>query len=67
VDFQSASVIGNASCNAESACEFAGVAGSSAIGNHSCNGEPDRTDPDFPIGVCDFNHGVIGNNERNSP
>jgi hypothetical protein len=66
-DFQSASVIGNRSCNADSACEFAGVAGSSTIGNRSCNGGPDLTDPDFPVGVCDTNGSVIGNNERNSP
>jgi hypothetical protein len=50
------------------ACEFAGTFNQgSTIGNHSCNAAPDLTDPDFPLGACDGNEGVIGNNKRNGP
>jgi hypothetical protein len=62
------STVGNTSCNNEFACEFAGTFNDgSTIGNHSCNGSPDLSDPDLPVGVCDSNEGVIGNNKRNSP
>ena len=58
--------IGNTSCNNLSACEFAGTFSTgSNIGNNSCNGAPDLTDPDFPIGACDSNEGVIDNNKSN--
>jgi hypothetical protein len=66
--FGGSSLIGNASCNNVYACEFAGsIDLTSAIGNHSCNGAPDLTNPDLPVGACDTNNGVIGNNQRNSP
>jgi len=63
------STIGNQSCNNDYACEFSGAEpdNSSRIGNHSCNGLTDFTDPDFPIGICDTNRGIIGNNQRNGP
>jgi hypothetical protein len=61
--------IGNASCNNLYACEFSGSEGgvTSVIGNRSCNGASDLSDPDFPVGICDSNDGVIGNNKYNTP